>query len=100
MEAHYNNLNHKLDKLQNKQQGWKKSHHNDQRQYYPRIVNLTKIKFTEEEMTMLNNGLQHSIEKALNACWINLIMETEWAIKLLDMKMQNPFWILAAKKLI
>jgi len=25
-------------------------------------------------------------------------METEQAIKLLDMKMQNPSWILAAKK--
>jgi len=60
-------------------------------QFYPRTVNLTKIKFTKEEMNLLNYGLQHSIEKPLKTYWINLIMETEQAIKLQDVQMQNPF---------
>jgi len=48
---------------------------------------------------LLNNRILHSSEKPLNTYWIDLIMETERAIKLLDAKMPNPFWILAAKKL-
>ena len=50
-------------------------------------------------MALLNHGLQCSIEKPLKTYLINLIIETEQAIKLLDVKMQNPFRILAAKKL-
>jgi len=100
METHYNNLNHKLDKLQNMQHGKNKAKHDPQgQQFYPRTVNLTKIKFTKEEMALLNQGLQHSIEKPLKTYWINLIIETEQAIKLLGVKMQNPFRILATKKL-
>jgi len=50
-------------------------------------------------MKLLNNGLQQSIEQSPRKYWTNLIMETEQAIKLMDTKMQNPFRILAAKKL-
>jgi hypothetical protein len=49
-------------------------------------------------MALLKHGLQHSIEKSLKTYWMNLIIETEQAIKLLDVKMQYPFRILAAKK--
>jgi len=56
-ETHYNNLNRKMDKLQNKQQGTRKTKTNQQHnQFYPRTVNLTKIKFTHEEMSLINNG--------------------------------------------
>ena len=55
--------------------------------------------FTEEEINLLNHGLQHSIEKPLKTYWTNLIMETERAIKLLDVKLQNPFRIIATKRL-
>jgi len=97
---HYNNLNHKLDNLQKNQHGKNKAQHNSKGQhFYPRTVKLTKIKFTKEEMALLNHGLQHSIEKPLKTCWTNLKIETEQAIKLLDTKMQNPFRILATKKL-
>jgi len=100
MENHYNNLNHKLDKLQNMQHGKNKAQHNPKgQQFYPRTVKLTKIKFTKEEMALLNHGLQHSIEKPLKTYWIIVTIETELAFKLLDVKMQNPFRILAAKKL-
>ena len=50
-------------------------------------------------MALLNHGLQHGIEKPLKTYWTNLTIGTEQAIKLLDVKMQNPFRILAAKKL-
>jgi hypothetical protein len=100
IETHYNNLNHKLDKLQNKQHSKNKAQQNSQGQhFYPRTVNLTKIKFTKEEMALLNHGLQHSIEEPLKTYWINLIIETEQAIELLDAMMQNPFRILPTKKL-
>ena len=100
IEMHYNNLNHKLDNLQKNQHGKNKAQHNSKGQhFYPRTVKLTKIKFTKEEMALLNHGLQHSIEKPLKTCWTNLKIETEQAIKLLDTKMQNPFRILATKKL-
>jgi hypothetical protein len=57
METHYNNLNRKIDKLQNKQQFRRKTENNPQHsQFYARTVNLTKITFTHEEMMLLNNG--------------------------------------------
>jgi hypothetical protein len=46
MEAHYNNLNHKTDRLENNQRSKNRTQHNSQ--FYPRTVNLTKIKFTTE----------------------------------------------------
>ena len=50
-------------------------------------------------MALLHYGVQHSIEKPLKTYWINLIIETEQAIKLLDIKMKNPSRVLAAIKL-
>jgi len=96
MEGHYDNLNRKLDKLENNQHSKNKTQHNSQ--FYPRTVNLTKIKFTKEEMNLLKYGLQHSIKKPLKASWIKLIMETEQT-KLLDVKIQNQYQILANRKL-
>jgi ribosomal protein L37AE/L43A len=100
METHYNNLNRKLDKLQNKQQGTRKTNTSQQHnQFYRRKVNLNKIKFTHEEMSLLNNGLKHSIEKPLEKYWTDLVMETEQAIRMLEPKMQSPYRILATRKL-
>jgi hypothetical protein len=78
MEAHYNNLNKKLDNIQNKHKEKTEIQDNPHGpQFHPRTVNLTRIKFTKEEITLLNHGLQHSIEKPLKTYWTNLIMETE-----------------------
>jgi hypothetical protein len=41
----------------------------------------------------------YSIENKLKTYWNNLLVETERAIKLLDIKLQNPFRTMAAKKL-
>jgi hypothetical protein len=63
------------------------------------MVNLTNIRFTKEEMNLLNHGLQHSIEKPLKTYWTNLIAETERAMKLLDTELQNSYRSMAAIKL-
>jgi len=100
MESYYDNLNKKLDKLQNKQQCMRKTKTNQQHnQFYTRTVKLTKIKFNQEEMSLLNKGLQHSIEEPLEKYWTDLIMETEQAIRILEPKMQSTHRILATKKL-
>ena len=96
MDSHYNNLNRKLDKLQNKQQPKRKAEHN---QFHPRTINLTNIKLTQEEISLLNNGLQHSIENPMEKYWTELIMDTELAIRKLEPKMQAPYRILASRKL-
>jgi hypothetical protein len=100
MENQYNNLNHKLDRLQKEKQTRKKTDtHHQYTQFYTRTVNLTNIRFSQEEIALLNNGLQHSIEKPLKKYWTNLIMATEQSIRKLDSKMQAPYRILASKKL-
>jgi hypothetical protein len=75
------------------------SQNNQQEHLYPRIENLTGIKFTEEEKELLNNGLQYSIEKPLTTYFTKLVIETERAIKLLDKKLQKKYRTEAAKKL-
>ena len=73
MEIQYGNLNRKLDTLQAKQRR-ENTTSNQQEHFYPRTANLTKIKFSREELSLLNHGLQHSIEKPLNTYWTDLIM--------------------------
>jgi len=88
METYYNKLNRKVDALQNKQQDNSRTNeHQLGQQFYTRSVNLTEIKFSKEEISLLNQGLQHSIEKPLDKYWIDLIMETEQAVRKLDAKM-------------
>jgi tRNA/tmRNA/rRNA uracil-C5-methylase (TrmA/RlmC/RlmD family) len=72
MDSHYNNLNRKLDKLLSKQPKRKTEHI----QSYPRTVNLTNVKLTPEEISLLNKGLQYSIEKPIGKYWTDLIMKT------------------------
>ena len=72
MENQYNNLNHKLDRLQKEKQTRKKTDtHHQCTQFYTRTVNLTNIRFSQEEIALLNNGLQHSIEKPLKKTLIH-----------------------------
>ena len=105
VEAHYNNLNKKLDSLQedgnkhSKHPNNKPLTHNQQHRFYPRTVNLTNIIFTKEEQELLDLGLQYNIQQHLKSCWTNLIMETEQVIRLLDTKLQDAFRLMAAKNL-
>ena len=100
METHYN-LQRKMDEMQKEKQAKKKTDNHHQRtQFYTRTVNLTNIRFSQEELALLNNGLHYSIEKPLKKkYWTDLIMEKEQAIRMLDIKMQAPFRFLATKKL-
>jgi hypothetical protein len=99
-EALYDNLNRKIDNLINKQLRKTRNHQPNQHQrVYQRTINLTNIRFTKEEQTVLDYGLQYSLEKALKTYWMNLIIETERTIKLLDSKSQNAFCTLASRKL-
>jgi hypothetical protein len=65
----------------------------------PQNKNLTNIKFTKEEIVLLNYGLQYSIERPLTTYCTSLIIETERAIKFLDTKLKNSNHIIAANKL-
>jgi len=47
---------------------------------------LTKIKFNHEEISLLNKGLEHSIENPLEKYWTDLIMEKEQAIRIWNPK--------------
>jgi hypothetical protein len=74
-------------------------HKKRNQQFYPRVRNLTNIKFTKEEIEILNYRLQHSIEKLLPSYLTTLTTETERVIKLLDTRMQNTHQYIATKKL-
>ena len=63
MEKHYENLNKKLDKLITKQKRIMENNlHKTKNQFYNRNVNLTTIKLNKEKTTLLDHGMQHSIE--------------------------------------
>jgi hypothetical protein len=99
-EAYYDGLNKKLDKLQEKQKRTtSQTTHGWRQQTYPRTVNLTNIQFTNDERTILDLGLQYSLQSSSASIRTTLAPETEWAIKLLDNKIQNSFRMLVANKL-
>ena len=96
-EELYKKLNNKIDNLtKGKETRTKHNHNHQQHKFYKRTANLTNIIFTKEELETLDLGLQHST-KPLTKYWLNLITETENAIKLLDQKQQNAYRILATK---
>ena len=102
MELHYNRLNKKLDQLH--QQSRPKQRTTDRtrkpgHQFYHRVENLTNIKFMAEEVKILNYGPQYSMEKPTLSYLPTLVTETKKAIRLLDIKLQDPYRFLAAQKL-
>jgi hypothetical protein len=101
METHYNHLNKKIDWLQQQRQQKKNRegpNHSIQ-DFYPRIKNLTNIRFNDEELQLLNYGLNYSVEKPTTPYLTELIAETERAIKFLDEKLQNTYRFLTTNKL-
>jgi hypothetical protein len=61
--------------------------------------NLIEIRSMNEEMQPLNPGFQYSIEQPLAVYFTNLVTEINNAIKLLDAKMHNAYYISANKNL-
>jgi hypothetical protein len=99
-KTHYNSLSQKLDKLVNRQHHKSSADTSTQgHRFYTRTINLTNINLTLEETILLNNGLQHSIEKPLDRYWTDLMIETEQAIRTIEANMHNPMTILAITKL-
>jgi hypothetical protein len=67
MDFYYDGLNKKLDKLQEKQKRTtSQTTHGRRQQTYPRTINLTNIQFTNEEQTILDLGLQYSLQRSQN----------------------------------
>ena len=73
--------------------------HQNKTSTYPRTINLTNIRFTAEEQALLDLGLQYNMQKPTASTWTNLALETERAIRLLDIKFQQSYRTIAAKKL-
>jgi hypothetical protein len=67
--------------------------------FYNRVNNLSRITFTEEEVNLLKLGFQYSIERPIAPYLTNTVIETENAIRLLNMNEQSAYRILANKKL-
>jgi hypothetical protein len=99
MDIHYKHLNKKLDKLLKKPKCSTQPQHKDDCHFCTRVENLTNIRFTQEEMQLLQYGMNYSIEKPTSTYAANLIAEMERAIRLLDTEMQNTYRIMAEKKL-
>jgi len=98
MEAHYDQLNRKLDNLQTECSKRKiHQNHNQQQSFYPGTVNLTSITFTKEEQELLDIGMQHSVQQLIEAYWTHPILKTEHAIRLLDPKFQDAYCLMATK---
>jgi hypothetical protein len=49
-------------------------------------------------MEIINYGPQYNIEKPITSYLPTIVVETERAIRLLDVKLQDPYRFLAAKK--
>ena len=99
-QTYYGNLNKKLDELQANPKKWPTNTTTSQQQaFYPHTLNLTDISFTNEEQELRDLGAQYTIQQLLRTYWINLIVETERAIRLLDARIQDAFHLMAAKKL-
>jgi hypothetical protein len=100
MDKHYVHINKKLDQLQQKQpRRPAQQQPNEEHRFYTRVKNVTNIKFDKEEMQLLKYGLNYSIEQPTSTYMASLIAETERAIRLLDVKEQNAYRIMATKKL-
>jgi len=85
MEKKYESIEDKINRLTLIQT--KKPNTNTQ--FYPRVVNETAIKFSDEEMTLLNKGLNYNLSHKRKHWLSNLALEAENAIMLLPIQEQD-----------
>jgi hypothetical protein len=98
MDKKYVKLNKKLDSLTKQ----KHTTHNTERKahtFHSRVINLTNINFTREQINTLALGPNYAVEKDPKHCINELIIDTENAIRQMEPKMRNTFWYLATKKI-
>jgi len=95
MERKYNTIKQKLEKLEHTQANTPKH----LKTFYPRVINNTNIKFTSDELILLNKGLKYNLSYK-NKNWIKtLTLETESAITQLPAHEQEYVRTLAAHNL-
>jgi hemerythrin len=85
MEKKYKSIEDKINRLTLNQT--KKP--NTYTQFYPRVVNETAIKFSDEEITLLNKGLKYNLSHKRKHWLNNLASEVENAIMLLPTQEQD-----------
>jgi len=98
MDKIYHKLNKKLDALINKP-NTKYSNNENAPQFQPRLINLTNIKLTKEQIQTLSLGPNYAVEQEPNQYINKLIIDTENAIRCLEPKIQNTFRYLASKQI-
>jgi hypothetical protein len=85
MDKKYNNINQKLNKLEHTQTSTPKHI----KTLYPRVVNNTNIRFTADELNLLNKGIKYNVSYK-NKNWTQtLALETERAIAQLNPRNRN-----------
>jgi len=98
MNILYEKFNRKLDSLTQQTRSVYKHKEYTQTER-SRIINLTNITFTKEQINTLKLGPQYAIEKNPKLYINELIIDTENAIRYLQSNIQNTFRYLAAKKI-
>jgi len=94
----YHKLNKKLDALIN-QPNTKDSNNENAPKFQPRLINLTNIKLTKEQVKTLSLGPNYEVEQESKHYINKLIIDTENAIRCLEPKIQNTFRYLASKQM-
>jgi hypothetical protein len=96
LKLKYNPLNKKLNNLQKNNLHHNLKHNNT---FYPRIINNTKIEFTDEQTSLLNKGLKYDLRyKPKN--WMNeLALEAETAIHSVPPKDQEAICYQVARNI-
>jgi len=98
MESVYKKLNKKLDDLT--QGVHRDNKHKEQVSIEDkRVINMSKITFTKEQLDIMKLGPQYAIEKDPKQYINELIVDTENAIRHLNSSVQNTFRYLAAKNI-
>jgi hypothetical protein len=95
MNRKYNTLKQKLNKLEHTQTSTCKY----LKTFYPRVINNTDIRFTADELNLLNKGFKYNLSYK-NKNWIKtLALETETALAQLPVQEQEYIRIQAAHNL-
>jgi hypothetical protein len=98
MNTLYEKLNRKLDLLTQQTRNTN-THKENKQTENNKLINLTNITFTKEQINTLKLGPQYAIEKNPKLYINELIIDTENVIRHLHNGMQNTFHYLAAKKI-
>jgi len=88
MDILFQKLNNKLDAVRN-QTFTKNDNKGNASKFQSRLINLTYIKFTREQIQTLSLGPNYAIDHEPKQYIKELIIDTEKAIRLLQPKMQN-----------